>query len=63
MSKFKVGEKVKVRLVASLPTSGLIGIVEEEPEKVASLYKVQIKSHGFALHYFFFENDLEPADG
>ena len=59
MSKYKKGDKVKVRTGVVSPYRGRIGTVDEEPTNDAYWYMLKFESKGFARTYFFTEQDLE----
>ena len=63
MSKFKIGDKVRVRPDVNSQFRGRVGIVEKEPNKNANLfgYTVKIELSGFKPTCQFVEQDLEAV--
>ena len=61
MSRFKKGDKVKIRYDASSPYWGKLGIIEKDPvfEFGGFSYKVKLDLNGFPVVSQFMENDLE----
>ena len=63
MTKFKRGDKVRVRLDTSSPYRGRIGIVDAEPtqDSYDLSYTLKFESQGFTRTYLFPERDLESV--
>ncbi len=63
MPKFKIGDKVKVRLDTASPYRGRFGVVTEKPisDSYGFWYMVKFESKGYAPAYRFVEKDLEAV--
>ena len=63
MTKFKKGDRVKVRLDNASPYRGRSGLVSEEPiqDSFGYWYIVKFESGGFSRVYRFLEGDLEGS--
>jgi ribosomal protein L21E len=59
MSKFKKGDKVKVRLDSNLPAKGRTGTVDEDFHEGSMYYKVRLDLNEKKKVYFFLEKDIE----
>ncbi len=61
MSKFKKGDKVKIRYDAISPFWGRLGVVEKEPtfKSGGYSYKVRLDLNGFRVNSQFIEKDLD----
>lgn len=64
MAKFRIGDRVKIRLDADSQFRGRIGIIENLPNEYAKVsgYKVKIESPGFAPTCQVSEKDLEAGE-
>jgi len=65
MAKFKIGDKVRIRLDANSQFRGRIGTVEKLPNEYINIlgYIVKIESQGFAPTCQVLEKDMEtPSD-